>query len=281
MSHFAVIVFGDDVDGQLAPYSEHIQVEPYFCEDDGEWILEWGRKEAAKKGIENPTLEQMAAAISSEGEQYEVRDGKLGHISTYNPRSKWDWYLTGGRWTGYFPLKPGCDGEVGEPGIMTEPAKPGYADIARLKDIDIERARNEAAREANEYFEIWKRIVERHGRPESWSSISGSGISVEKARELYNAQPAIEAARKARLGFMKCPVERFGFDQAAHAASAADHALVPFAFVKNGKWFERGEMGWFGCVSNETDKATWEAFFHKTLRELGPDTLLTLVDCHI
>jgi hypothetical protein len=281
MSHFTVIVFGEDVDGQLAPYSEHIQVEPYFRADEGDWILDWGRKEAAKKGIENPTLEQMAEAISSEDEKYEVRDGKIGHMSTYNPKSQWDWYLTGGRWTGYFPMKLGRRCEVGEPGVMTDPARPGYADIARLKDIDIERARNEAAREASAAFDIWKHIYETHGKPESWTSIRDSGIDIDKARELYHAQPAIKAAREARLTFMDCPVERFGFDQVAHVADAMDHALVPFAFVLKGEWFERGKMGLWACVSNEKDKAEWEAFFHKTLRELDPDTLVTLVDCHI
>jgi hypothetical protein len=84
---------------------------------------------------------------------------------------------------------------------MTDPARPGYADIAKLKDIDIERARNEA--------------------------------------------------------------------------------LVPFAFVLKGEWFERGKMGMFACVRDEQDEAAWGSFFHKTLREQDPETLLTLVDCHI
>ena len=29
MSHFTVLVIGDDVEGQLAPYDEEIQVDPY------------------------------------------------------------------------------------------------------------------------------------------------------------------------------------------------------------------------------------------------------------
>lgn len=280
MSHFAVIVFGDDVDGQLAPYSEHIRAEPYFRED-GDWALRLGREKLAEKGISDPSLERIAEAISSGDEKYEVHDGKIGHISTYNQRSKWDWYLTGGRWTGYFPLRPGCGGNLGEPGVFTEKAKPGYADIARLGDIDVERARNEAAREASEAFAKWKGIYERHGRPESWPSIRDSGINIDKARELYQAQPAIRAAQAARLTFMDCPVELFGFDQLSYVVDAMDEALVPFAFVLDGEWFERGKMGSFACVSGEQDGAVWGAFFHKTLRERDPDTLLTMVDCHI
>jgi len=201
MSHFVVIVFGDDVDGQLEPYSEHIQVEPYFRED-GDWVLEWGRKKLVEKGVLDPTLEQIAEAISDEEERYEARDGKLGHMSTYNPKSKWDWYCVGGRWAGYFPMKPGCRGEVGDPCVFSiEPPRQGYADIAKLKDIDLERT--------------------------------------------------------------------------------MDGTLVPFAFVLNGEWFERGKMGWWACVTGEQDQAQWGALFHKTLREQDPETLLTAVDCHI
>lgn len=279
MSHFTVIVFGDDVEGQLAPYDENIQVEPHF-KPVGEHTVNYYREQLVGKGVD-PSLQRIAKEMSDEDESYEVRDGEIGRLSTYNPRSKWDWYITGGRWTGYFPLKPGCEGQVGEPGVMTERAKPGYADIARLKDIDIERARNEAAKEAHGAFVQWKAIFERHGRPEPWSSIRDSGIDIDKARELYHAQPAIKAAREARLTFMDCPVELFGFDHLSYVAEAMDGALVPFAFVLGGEWIERGKMGWFACVSGEQDEAQWGALFHKTLREQDPDTLLTMVDCHI
>lgn len=241
MSHFAVVVFGDNIEDQLAPYDENIEAEPYFSEDDGQWILDWGRKKLPD--VENPTLEQIAKAVSSEDEQYEVRNGKIGHISTYNPDSKWDWYCVGGRWTGYFPMKPGSKGDVGEPGLMTKPAKAGFADIARLRDIDFDRARLDAAREAHAEFSMWQRIYERNGKPESWSSIRDSGIDIEKARAIYHAQPAIAEAKQARLTFMDCPVELFGFDHVSYVADKMDSVLVPFAFVLGGKWYERGKMG--------------------------------------
>jgi len=281
MSHFTVIVFGDDVDGQLAPYNENTQTEEAYFKETAERTAERGREKLAAKGIANPSLEQIAKELSCDGDTFEVRDGKLGYLSTYNPESKWDWYTTGGRWTGYFPMKPGRRGKTGEPGIMTEVAKPGYADIARLKDIDIERARNEAAKEAGESFAHWKTIYEKHGRPESWSSIRDSGIDIEKARQLYHAQPAIKTSDEARLCFMDCPVELFGFDQVSYIMDSMDYALVPFAFILRGEWHERGKMGWWACVSDEKDEALWGAHFHKVLREQDPDTLLTLVDCHI
>lgn len=46
-------------------------------------------------------------------------------VNRTNPNAKWDWYVTGGRWTGFWILKHGASGEVGRPGLMTEPAGPG------------------------------------------------------------------------------------------------------------------------------------------------------------
>lgn len=40
MSHFSVLVIGDDVDEQLAPYNENTKVEPY---------VEYTREELIKK----------------------------------------------------------------------------------------------------------------------------------------------------------------------------------------------------------------------------------------
>lgn len=54
-----------------------------------------------------------------------------------------------------------------------------------------------------------------------------------------------------------------------------------FAVVKDGKWYERGEMGWWGVVTNEKDKDVWKEKVKELLSSLPPDTLLTMYDCHI
>jgi len=57
--------------------------------------------------------------------------------------------------------------------------------------------------------------------------------------------------------------------------------ITTFAFLKDGEWYEKGEMGWFACVSNEKDPAQWSNDFNKMLSDLPEDTLLSLYDCHI
>jgi len=60
-----------------------------------------------------------------------------------------------------------------------------------------------------------------------------------------------------------------------------DLKFCPFAIVTpEGEWLERGEMGWFGCVSNGKGDDEWnlciEATFEKFLHCIG-----VIIDCHI
>lgn len=83
MSHFAVIVAGDDLHKQLAAFDEN---DPATLPENG----------------------------------------------------KWDGWLLGGRWTGFFQLRPGAAGVVGWPGLMTLPAPEGRADQCLWGDVDRE-----------------------------------------------------------------------------------------------------------------------------------------------
>ena len=95
MSHFAVLIIGDDMEGQLAPYDENTEVEPYkkpcYCVHDGKRCYDC--EECDVNGL---------------------------YTTTYNPKSKWDWYLIGGRFRGYFKLKNKVAAEVvlGPPGTF-------------------------------------------------------------------------------------------------------------------------------------------------------------------
>ena len=57
--------------------------------------------------------------------------------------------------------------------------------------------------------------------------------------------------------------------------------LSGFALVKDGKWYERGEMGWWGIVSDEKDKSAWDAELEALLKNAEPGTWITVVNCHI
>lgn len=59
-----------------------------------------------------------------------------------------------------------------------------------------------------------------------------------------------------------------------------DKTPTPFAFIDPfGRWYERGEMGWWAIVSNEKDD--WEDQYRNFISSLDKDITITVVDCHI
>ena len=206
MSHFTVLVIGEDPEGQLEPFSEHLQVEAYFepmsSDDDTQMATHYKVK---------PTLEALQPhAVDWNGCELVEQDGGIGYMSTYNPDSKWDWYKLGGRWNNFFPLKEGAEGTQGESGINDTEAKEGRCDQAEYKDID------------------WETLFIENG--------TGKG---------EEPQP------------------------------------LTFAFLKDGEWVERGQMGWFATVSDEKADGEWNAQYLEMLKSLAPDTLISVYDCHI
>ena len=223
MSHFTVMVIGENPEEQLAPFDEQLEV-PRYIEYTKEQLIAKGKEsiERYKNGLyaeylndkdayckncsndahldylENGFPEKLKwtdeQIYQDEIKWYsEENIGSEGEVySEINPNSKWDWYSLGGRWSGLIKLKQGKSGTVGESGVF------------------------------------------------------GNGV---------------------------------GIDQAIKGDIANFYNLVTFAVLKDGKWYERGEMGWWGIVSNEKDE--WESELKKLVQGLPDDTLISIYDCHI
>lgn len=67
--------------------------------------------------------------------------------------------------------------------------------------------------------------------------------------------------------------------QAKDLPAAAE--LDFFAYLRGGEWVERGEMGWWGVVTDEKDPESWGKQKAAIRAGLKPDEWLTVVDCHI
>lgn len=114
MSHFPVIVAGDDVAGQLQPFDEDITVEPYLDSVEGEWAEELRKAKEFHAGQPDPTDtegwtdQDFLDSWSGEG-VWRPSGGPEGfeRWSTYNPAAKWDWWVVGGRWDPYFTTRDG------------------------------------------------------------------------------------------------------------------------------------------------------------------------------
>ena len=148
MSHYTVAVITNKkpssnmIEELLSPYDESLSVPIYISKTKKELILEERRHLEEYKDtplyqsyladpegyiekhknqpqhIEYVTKTYLKKCAMSDEELYDEitkdydseyidKDGNI--LSTYNPKSKWDWYTIGGRWNGCIPLKEPCN----------------------------------------------------------------------------------------------------------------------------------------------------------------------------
>lgn len=353
MSHFSVLVVGDDVEGQLASFQENNMgdcpkeylsfqdkedefVEEYknegteqvmLLEYKREWffpfsnelknqllaLLHKERKDLNIPDIESteqeriirefrdsleksgrlvkeerpfrviyPSFEEFCADWHGHKERNPEKN-RYGYWANNN--AKWDWYLIGGRWTGYFRMKLGFTGVVGRPGIQTSQAPYGWADQAPKGEIDFIGMRKDAAIKASEKYDLFEQVTADLLIPLRWEEVRNNYTKegIDNARKEYNSYPWVQAIRKA--GIMPWDAEALEYffvgkgGREAFVKNAYDKAISTFAIVKDGEWHERGKMGFFGFVSDENED--WESSFQKLFDSIPDDTLLTIVDCHI
>jgi hypothetical protein len=66
-----------------------------------------------------------------------------------------------------------------------------------------------------------------------------------------------------------------------YTARAYNQAVCTYAVVQDGKWSAKGDMGWFGCSSNDVDEVVWQQKLREMLFNLPPETMVTVCDCRI
>lgn len=321
MSHFIVLVFGGKVDEQLAAYAEDTsglkesQLEFVDSETEGAEKYETGTvklslSSSGKAKLGRSELDLSKAATKRfkdfmegrsgeaevpfktlfasfdeymedwEGSSKDEKKGKYGYWT--NPNAKWDWYSMGGRWTGFFKLKEGRTGKLGRSGAFDNKPEKGTADECAVGDVDLEGMMSDVRAKADEFyskveniaagrpFPYWKEIRERHGD------------DVDAARAEYGSLQIVKDFSKEGIcAFEGGLGEAFGCGREAYVEEAGIAALVPYAYVRDGKWHGRGKMGWWGMSSEEADKEEWGRQFLSFWKSLPEDEKVTAIDCHI
>ena len=257
MSHFTVLVVGPDWEEQLAPFNEQDGSGMY---DEFSLAVEKGKEGEAINAEIKSWKKTDEPEILKDRERYKgysqstwmsryfgyVQDEEGNWGYKFNPQARWDWYSMGGRWTGFFKLKEGKKGAIGEPGLLTERGKEGWVDQALKGDIDWEGTKGGKA-QAEKQWKDWQKAFD-----EGKASMPDykHGIHEGDTKEKF--------------------IERF-----------MDRDYVTFAVLINGEWYEKGNMGWCGVVSNEQPEVEWGKQWYKLVDSLSPKALLTLVDAHI
>ncbi|QGJ95004.1 hypothetical protein KHQ86_gp156 [Gordonia phage Stormageddon] len=168
------------LDAALAPYDENVEMPRYVRHTRDELIrreresmeqmfsigsvgryladpVEYAEKYGGMKGhlahvrqlidekpLDTWTDEQWHIRALQSYEPDEI--GPVGEVySTYNPRSKWDWWSVGGRWAGFFKFREGIDEATYDrlgtrPSIfdLPEDMDPMATDCARKGDLTRE-----------------------------------------------------------------------------------------------------------------------------------------------
>lgn len=297
MSHFTVLVIGDNVEKALQPFHEYecTGIEDEYvkfveAEENLEEKFEKYKKEKEEAGetCSYDTVEDYAKDWYG---YYKNEEGKWGRKT--NPNAKWDWWQLGGRWSGeFFILKHGAvGGIVGQPGVFGN--KTGI-DSIKLKDVDWEAMRKRGEDQAKEYWEKLEKAFDGEiPIPKvAWMQMHEldeyKDWDIEKKREFYHAQPEVVKQNEVSKKQEYRDLFGWGFDLNSFACGKEEYirkrgesALSTFALVANGKWYERGEMGWFACVSNEKDEESWHDEFSSIIAQCDEDEQVSLVDCHI
>jgi hypothetical protein len=123
MSHYTLMVVGDDPDTQLEPYSEHKESEPRVyaevSENDKKHFIDYYiKKDFKNELISFDKLYEIEGKGWNGNSWKKNADGVWEEWTTYNELSKWDWYVLGGRWSGLIKMKRNKKGTQGIPGVF-------------------------------------------------------------------------------------------------------------------------------------------------------------------
>ena len=241
-------------------------------------------------------------------------------VERTNKSAKWDWWQIGGRYTGMFKPQydPGrdpenqetcslCKGtgkrddELGRDRRREDPSFScnscggtgksqkwptewkNIGNVIQLKDLPLVTLRDQAEREILTFYDKAHAIIAGRQIPR-WEDVLEAGPDIETARTNWRQHPVVTDLTKAKLlsGWNDDAVlADLSRSRVQVATSARQRAIMTFAVLKDGKWYDRGDMGWWGIVTNEKDTDVWEREFSALLDDLPPETWLAVVDCHI
>lgn len=173
MSHYAVLVIKNqdaDLEAMLEPYSENLAVEPHIDRTKQEMIEE-------AKAYKEKLLERIKEKPDTEISDYQRRfldaetdqqfydaeydncrdyDEDGNELTTYNPKSKWDWWVVGGRWSGSLLTK---EGEEVDGGLVKELNldinKERYDRSLRWYEVAVEGAPLRDGESKDDFFTIY------------------------------------------------------------------------------------------------------------------------------
>lgn len=283
MSHFNVLVIGDDANAALEPFQQYHSDEPdeYLSFVDLETALrqeyetqgedveihlpggevlsgkdiqffsletcKFSYPADAKVVIKRPyremyaTFEEFVLQMEGIANRNEIA-GRYGHYENLN--GKFDWMHLGGRWQGFFALKAGATGKLGEAPVRGTPvANDGSrADVCAVSSIDFEATARKAVQLAGE----------------QWDSLMAENLPESVLRSL----------------------NVHGVSREEFCSRAEKTCFGVAAVVRDGVWYERGSALPWGSKLENLTVDEWALEVATLIKSLPGDTKVSLFDCH-
>lgn len=320
MSHFVVLVLGDDVEDQLAPYQENNMddcPEEYLKFNDcTEEVLEKYESDTEERiKMPNGTLvdirdKQFKHTPDEEKpwkteykypentEKVEVPVKKLytsveqfaeeyyGYESHDNKLGYWE--NPNAKWDWYAIGGRWSNSIL----LKTEGDFEEYADSAKIKDIDFGGMVEKRVKAANKEYESMAALgTIGPGAWVPWKELLNkfqdkndeTFTTIEDTRDFYHAQANLKQIKEGTKDI------HFFYDwddlllPKEEFITLRVGAVLPcYALIdEEGVWHAKGTMGWFGVSDDTTDDITWGKKVFDKLQKVSPDTPLTVIDCHI
>ena len=278
MSHFIVLVIGENPEQQLQGYHEfestgiddryvkNVDITKAvlsYAEDCG---LTFGLEEY---GLKNKVIKSKLDLDIMFKHKYGyalVQDGKLIEaIQRTNPNAKWDWY------------RPEC-------GFLLKDKTKNF--VALKKDIDFETKITNARLEAQKEYDKFQILLSSNNLkfPKTREECLAEFQTYIEANEFYSKQAAVKVFNKHKFEFKgpyyECPFSYFGKSKEDFIERERYQGVVTFAVVKDSQWFSRRENLWVS-TSNDISREDWNAKFWELVNSVPDDTMFSLYNCHI
>jgi len=316
MSHFSVLVIGDDVENKLYPYHElECTLSQEEIKDDprASFIMECKKDDIRNYILKNVfydrdgkrrKIKTLNKDGSIEKKDYFVKyleylktnnyeklmndwsgysqneDGNWGRYT--NEDAKWDWYSVGGRWSGELKLKP----------ISKVPKKYRYLyEFSGTGHLGIQTPPPKQGYVDYAPFILidWKNSAKPNQR------------SIKEQEKLWEQYVVPFTSEE----FLSLPEEERKKKISKHHAKTyyspkyyLDRYLTKENFIKltnmfstyavitdDGEWNAPGDMGWFGCSTegDEEYRNFVENYYSTFLEPLEktPEIMMSIIDCHI
>jgi hypothetical protein len=226
-------------------------------------------------------------------------------INRTNPNAKWDCWEVGGRYSGKLLVKAGANGDKGNSGALGTQYDSSGLDVARIGDLDFPKMLQRNIDKVNGRYKEDFEALRQRNPDEAWLHAS-SGFAVW-CEMLGKRQDALTRLRQAWENNGKDGMFYKFINNSVASNSDAEYvretdrfdgswrnATVPlatallhevpltaFAIIKDGEWYERGKMGWWGMISDEKHLGEWNQKVSELLQASDPDMIVSIVDCHI